>query len=276
LTGDVAQVVNPSIGLLDRAREGFSFPCWHRAAMPAQEQEEAEISFKLRNCATDVRLADPECRGCFRHAAMTQHGTKQVEVSRVHHALSAWKRSDWAFDGMTKAGCQYLCVNLVGKAWRKRPSHRSKTDMFNLLLPSALAIMAGVSIVVQQALNTNLRVALNSAAWAGFVSYAVGVICMALLALVLRDPIPAASVAVRLPWWAWSGGLYGAMFIGLAIFLVPQLGAATFIALLVTGQMLASVTFDHFGWMGLARRAVDLPRLVGIFLLIGGVVFIRR
>ena len=99
---------------------------------------------------------------------------------------------------------------------------------------------------------------------------------MALLAVALRDPVPSASVAARIPWWAWSGGVFGAIFIGLAIFLVPQLGAATFIALLVTGQMLASVSFDHFGWMGLTQRPIDLPRLVGVVLLIGGVVLIRR
>jgi transporter family-2 protein len=90
------------------------------------------------------------------------------------------------------------------------------------------------------------------------------VACKALLALALRDPIPSASLAVRIPWWAWSGGLFGAILIGLAIFLVPQLGAATFIAILVAGQMLASVTFDHFGWMGLAQRPIDLPRLIGV------------
>ncbi len=148
--------------------------------------------------------------------------------------------------------------------------------MPTLLLFSVLALAAGISIVVQQALNSNLRAALNSAAWSGFVSYAVGVACMALLALALRDPVPSAGVAARIPWWAWSGGLFGAIFIGLAIFLVPQLGAATFIALLVTGQMLASVAFDHFGWMGLAQRPVDLPHLAGVALLIGGVVLIRR
>ena len=83
-------------------------------------------------------------------------------------------------------------------------------------------------------------------------------------------------MAAPIPWWAWSGGLFGAIFIGLGIFLVPQLGAAAFIALLVTGQMLASVAFDHFGWMGLAQRPVDLPRLAGVALLIGGVLLIRR
>ena len=148
--------------------------------------------------------------------------------------------------------------------------------MLQTSLPMLVAVAAGVSIVVQQALNANLRTALSSAAWSGFVSYLVGVAAMAILILALRDPIPTASVATRIPWWAWSGGLFGALFIGLAILLVPHLGAATFFALLVTGQMLASLTFDHFGFMGFAQRPIDLSRLLGVALLIGGVVLIRR
>lgn len=146
----------------------------------------------------------------------------------------------------------------------------------SILLPSMLAVLAGVSIVIQQVLNANLRAALKSAAWSGFASYFVGVLCMALLALVLRDPPPSMALAARIPWWAWSGGLFGAIFIGLAILLVPQIGAATFIALLISGQMLASVAFDHFGWIGLTERPIDVPRLVGIALLVGGVILIRR
>ena len=107
-------------------------------------------------------------------------------------------------------------------------------------------------------------------------SYAVGWACMALLVLAFRDPLPAATLAARIPWWAWSGGAFGAIFIGLGIFLVPQIGAATFLALVITGQMLASVAFDHFGWLGLAQRPIDAARLIGVALLIGGVVLIRR
>src|SRR5919206_3261647 len=73
------------------------------------------------------------------------------------------------------------------------------------VLPAALAIAAGVSLVVQQVLNGNLRTALGSAAWSGFMSYFVGVLCMALLALALRDPVPLAGLAARIPWRAWSG-----------------------------------------------------------------------
>jgi transporter family-2 protein len=148
--------------------------------------------------------------------------------------------------------------------------------MLSALIPAFLAIAAGISIVIQQALNANLRGALNSAAWSGFVSYVIGLACMALLALALRDPIPSANLASRVLWWAWSGGAFGAIFIGLGIFLVPQIGAATFLALLVTGQMLGSIAFDHFGRLGLTQRPVDAARLIGVVLLIGGVVLIRR
>lgn len=148
--------------------------------------------------------------------------------------------------------------------------------MLNVALPIALAFAAGISIVIQQALNANLRTALSSAVWSGFASYFVGLLCMVLLAVALRDPVPSAAVASRIPWWAWSGGLFGAIFIGLAIYLIPILGAAAFISLLIAGQMLTSVTFDHFGWLGLEQRSVDLPRLIGAALLIAGVVLIRR
>jgi transporter family-2 protein len=156
--------------------------------------------------------------------------------------------------------------------------HSQKIDrlMLNLLFPSVLAILAGASVAIQQVLNANLRMALKSAAWSGFVSYFVGVACMALLALALRDPIPSAALAGRIPWWAFSGGLFGAIFIALAIFLIPRLGAATFIVLLVTGQMLASVTIDRFGWLGLPEHPIDLPRLIGTALLVGGCVLIRQ
>lgn len=148
--------------------------------------------------------------------------------------------------------------------------------MSSAIFSLMLAVAAGISIVIQQALNANLRTELNSTVWSGFVSYLVGVVCMALLAVALREPLPSMGAMARIPWWAWSGGLFGAVFIGLGIVLVPQLGAATFIALLIAGQMLASVTFDHFGWLGLAQRPIDLSRVIGVILLIAGVVLIRR
>jgi bacterial/archaeal transporter family-2 protein len=148
--------------------------------------------------------------------------------------------------------------------------------LLKLAIPTALAFGAGVSVVVQQVLNANLRTELNSAVWSGFVSYALGLLCMATLAMLFREPMPAAAVVARIPWWAWSGGLFGAVFIAISILVAQQLGAAALIALLVAGQMIGAIALDHFGWLGLAQRPLDLPRMIGVGLLIGGVVLIRR
>ena len=147
--------------------------------------------------------------------------------------------------------------------------------MLKLAIPVILAATAGISLVVQQALNANLRAALNSAVWSGFMSYFTGVICMVALALVLQDTLPAAATASRIPWYAWSGGVFGAIFVALAIFLVPQIGAAAFFALLIAGQMLGSIVFDHFGLLGVPVHPVSAIRIIGAALLVGGVVLIR-
>jgi transporter family-2 protein len=73
-----------------------------------------------------------------------------------------------------------------------------------------------------------------------------------------------------------EGALFGAIFIALSIITIPKLGGAAYIALLVTGQMVAALAFDHFRWLGIPQRPIDLPRLLGVALLVGGVVLIRR
>ena len=148
-------------------------------------------------------------------------------------------------------------------------------QLFILLGGSLLAVMAGLSFVMQQAVNVNLRASLGSAAWAGFVSYVGGSVCMLVIALALRDPTPHVGVIVKSNWWAWTGGLFGAIYIGIAIMLVPRLGTAAFVTLLVAGQMLASLVFDHYGLFGLPRHPVDLYRILGAALLVGGVVLVR-
>src|SRR5438045_2429174 len=138
-----------------------------------------------------------------------------------------------------------------------------------------LSAAAGVSFVIQQAVNADLRASIGSAAWAGFVSYLGGTVCMLVLALVLREAAPAMADIHRSHWWVWTGGFFGAVYIAISIFLVPRLGAAFFVALLVAGQMVGSIAFDHFGVLGLSEHPVDLPRIIGAILLIAGVVLIR-
>lgn len=138
-----------------------------------------------------------------------------------------------------------------------------------------LALGAGVSVATQQVLNGSLRTALASPAWAGLISYAGGLITMIVAVIALGEGVPSWKIMAGVPWWAWSGGMFGAAFILLAILLLPSLGAATLFALVIAGQVLAAVTLDHFGALGLTPHPISTARLVGAVFLIAGVVLIR-
>jgi transporter family-2 protein len=136
-------------------------------------------------------------------------------------------------------------------------------------------IGAGFSLVFQQAINANLRAEIGSPLWAGFVSYLGGTLTMLVVAMLLREPLPSVQELQRSHWLSWSGGFFGAVYIGVSILLIPRLGAAMVIALMVAGQMLGSLAFDHFGILGLPVHSLTLTRLAGAALLVTGVVLIR-
>ena len=139
---------------------------------------------------------------------------------------------------------------------------------------ATFAIAAGASFVVQGVANSRLSAGLGSGYWAAFFSYLGGTIVMLSVIVATRTAWPAGALA-RPPLLAWTGGFWGAIYVVAIILLMPRLGAATVIALLVAGQMLAALVFDNFAALGLPQYPLDVSRLVGAALLVGGVVLIR-
>lgn len=143
------------------------------------------------------------------------------------------------------------------------------------LLSCLFAVLAGCSVAFQQVLNANLRASLGSPWWAGSVSYFVGLMAMLVVAFIAPGPRLCQIGPTDSNWISWTGGIFGAIFIGIAILMIPRLGAATTLALIVVGQMLGSLAFDHFGLLGLAQHSASPTRLAGAACLVAGVVLIR-
>lgn len=139
-----------------------------------------------------------------------------------------------------------------------------------------LTLLAGCLMPVQPAVNATLAQAMDSPYLASFFSFLTGTVGLGLMCLALRLDWPAGRVLVGLPWWNWTGGLMGALFVTMTIVAVPRIGAMSVMAILVTGQMLMSLVMDHFGWLGIPAQPVTLPRIAGAVLLLAGVVLIRR
>ncbi len=143
-------------------------------------------------------------------------------------------------------------------------------------LSCLFVVAAGVSVALQQVLNANLRMQISSPWWAGAVSYFVGLVVMLAVAIPSPKPVLTESIQGAGAWFSWIGGLFGAIFIAVVILMIPRLGAATTLALIVVGQMTGTVIFDHFGLFGVQQHSISLPRVVGVACLILGVVLVRR
>ena len=138
-----------------------------------------------------------------------------------------------------------------------------------------LVTLAGAATALQAPINARLATAVGSAVNAALVSFAVGTVALIGLALILQVR-PDMAAARALPWYAWIGGLCGVIFVIAATWGVPRLGVAMTITLMVAGQLLLGLVLDHFGAFGAPRQPVNLTRMVGVALVIGGVLLVRR
>jgi len=137
-----------------------------------------------------------------------------------------------------------------------------------------LSFIAGMVIMFQAPINARLGMALGSPLWATLFSFIIGAIGLGLMLLVTREPLIMATVA-QTETWMWIGGLLGACFVATTILVVPQLGAALMIALIVMGQMLTSLALDHTGFL-VSQHPLNWGRAAGAAFIIIGVLLIKK
>lgn len=146
--------------------------------------------------------------------------------------------------------------------------------MVLLLLLMAFAI--GLVIPLQSAVNSAMRDALRSGSMlAALVSFAVGTLFLAGISVATGQPMASLAGLPRIPWWQWLGGVLGAFFVFGSTLLAPRIGMAAMISLIVAGQVLSSLAFDRFGWLGLPLRDVSWIRMVGAALLVAGALLVN-
>lgn len=139
-----------------------------------------------------------------------------------------------------------------------------------------LALLAGAVLPTQTALNNKLAVTVDNPILAALLSFVVGTITLAIYCVATGVPLGNIVSAKNAPPTAWLGGVLGAFFVASTIILLPRLGVALTFGLIVAGQMLITLFYDQFGLLGLDVKQMTAGRVVGVLLVIGGVILIRK
>ncbi|HMS00296.1 MAG TPA: DMT family transporter [Anaerolineales bacterium] len=74
-----------------------------------------------------------------------------------------------------------------------------------------------------------------------------------------------------LPWYTLGAGFFGLGVIAAISFMIPRIGVAPALIILLAGQLLMGALLDHFGWLGLAQRPLDGARVIGLGVVMLGV-----
>lgn len=140
----------------------------------------------------------------------------------------------------------------------------------------AIGLIVRGALAAQGAMNARLADSLNGAVPAAVWSFSVGLSVLLLFTLVARQPFPSVSGLQSAPWWALLGGIAGASVVTGAAFFVPKIGVTSWLAAIITGQLLAGIAIDHFGALGTEVRQINLTRLAGALFLGLGVYLVQK
>ncbi|MFF3256399.1 DMT family transporter [Actinacidiphila glaucinigra] len=113
-----------------------------------------------------------------------------------------------------------------------------------VLLPALAAVVAGLLLGVQQAMNGATGAATGSPLAATWVNFCVGAVFLGLVWVVKALVTGPAGHAPPTSWWLYLGGLCGVVFIGASTLLVRRIGVLLLGMAAIAGQLASSIALD--------------------------------
>jgi len=136
-----------------------------------------------------------------------------------------------------------------------------------------IAIVGGVAISFQSLFSGIIGSKVG--VWESvFIVHAGGMLLATAIMAVLRGGNLVAWSTV--PWYTLSAGLLGVVIVGSISYAVPRVGLASTLTLTIAAQLALGALLDHFGLLGAVQRTLDLPRMIGLFVLALGTWLVVR
>ena len=137
-----------------------------------------------------------------------------------------------------------------------------------------IILIAGALQAWGPPMNGALRNALSNPWLASVVSFLPVIAFLTVVFVCLPRPLPSAQGLDQMPWWAPLGGLIGSVAVVAGLMFVDKVGAGAFAGLTITANLVMSLFIDKFGLFGMPVHELNLWRILGGLLMVGGVALI--
>jgi transporter family-2 protein len=142
--------------------------------------------------------------------------------------------------------------------------------MRSYLVFAAWTLLAGAGIPLIGVLNSGVARSVGNPFAATTIMFALA----AIIALGLTLPLygyPTFSQLGSAPPISYGAGLLIGFYGLSATIIIPRLGAASFISFILVAQLLTSAAIDQYGLFGMAKRPIDITKLVGLIVIMAGI-----
>ena len=140
--------------------------------------------------------------------------------------------------------------------------------MNNLLIISLVGLAGGLAIGLQAPLASliNQRLGVMESVFIIHLGGAIGALS---LLLIYRGGSLGEWQTV--PWYALAAGLFGIVLISSQVLIIPSIGVAATITLIIAGQLIMASVIDHFGLFEIEARSFGWEKVIGLAIVLLGV-----
>lgn len=140
--------------------------------------------------------------------------------------------------------------------------------------PAVIIALVGGVVICFQSLFSGVIGARVGVPESVFIVHAGGLLLSAVIMAFLRGGNLGAWNTV--PWYTLSAGFLGVVIVGSISYAVPRIGLASTLTVTIAAQLAFGAMLDHFGLLGAVQRTLDLPRMIGLFVLALGTWLVVR
>ena len=137
----------------------------------------------------------------------------------------------------------------------------------------ALTLGLGIVLAVHLAMNGKVGEAIGNPRVANAVFWCIGAVTAVIVGLTGWQAGALAQLSNVHPLMLTAGAM-GALLVFAIAALIPQVGAAGLFISLLSGQVITAMVISHYGWLGSPVETVNIYKIIGVVLMIGGAVIV--
>lgn len=176
------------------------------------------------------------------------------------------------------SGVLLMLIGIIFMNYKKKSARIITNETQYTKFWMILGLFTGCLPPIQTAINSALRYEVQSFYLSSLISFAIGTIVLLILSLIIVRRVrfklnQEGQGRIKLIYFI--GGPLGVVFVTTNILLMPELGAALTLMVVIFGQMLMGLIIDHFGMFNTPRYKITLRRAVGATLVFIGIIILK-